>query len=135
MYKLIVIKSNIIFKKPNFLPLDIAQVVAKRSVFQATASMLLPALTIHTLVKVASNTFKKYAFYLYLLPKNCRVLFGKKKILHKKRSRKREPFRKRMKTQERARELIGFHENDTQNSFRVKVVVGQILIILINKRN
>eukprot|EP00026_Physarum_polycephalum_P014118 Phypoly_transcript_14594.p1 GENE.Phypoly_transcript_14594~~Phypoly_transcript_14594.p1 ORF type:complete len:231 (+),score=53.61 Phypoly_transcript_14594:76-768(+) len=38
---------------------DIAQVVAKRSVFQATASMLLPALTIHSVVKVASNMFRR----------------------------------------------------------------------------
>lgn len=39
---------------------DIAQVVAKRTVFQATASMLLPAFTIHTLVKVASKGFQKW---------------------------------------------------------------------------
>jgi len=38
---------------------DVAQVVAKRTVFQATASMLLPAFTIHSLVKIAGKFFQR----------------------------------------------------------------------------
>jgi fission process protein 1 len=47
------------YKLPDATKMDVAQVVVQRSVFQVLASIVLPAITIHTQVKVFQKVFAK----------------------------------------------------------------------------